>query len=227
LLYNHKNPSGGIFIAEIDEIELIARVKEARNEKPNASILVILHWNFDLEILPFPIHREFSRHLIDAGANLVAGHHAHCVQGGEMYKNGYIIYGLGNFFIPNNVFADQKLTFPEWTRTELVLEWKSDNNIAICHWFQYQHLNDQHELIHIETNNFETCPRLKALSPYREMNDLVYLKYFKSHRRKKRLIPVYVSYKNTFRNKLNTQFLKIRARFARHLAKRNIIKWQH
>jgi len=226
LLYNHKNPERGVFVAEINEQKLIAQLVKVRNEKPGAAIVVAFHWNFDLETLPFPMHRQFSRHLIDAGADLVVGHHAHCVQGGEKYKNGYIIYGLGNFFIPNNVFAKQKLSFPDWAKTELILEWNPESKKALCHWFTYQHQNEQHELIHIETNDFETCPRLKSFSPYLDMDDKSYLAYFKTHRRKKNLIPVYDSYKNTNRNKLKTCFLKSRARFARFLAKRNIIKWQ-
>lgn len=226
LLYNHKNPEKGIFVAEINENELIAQIIKVRKEKPNAAIVVVLHWNFDLETLPFPMHRQFSRSLIGAGADLVAGHHAHCVQGGERYKDGYIVYGLGNFFIPQNAFAGGKLAFPVWAKTELILEWDPINKKTLCHWFEYQHQNGQHELIHLETNEFEACPRLKFFSPYREMNDAAYLTYFKAHRRKKRLIPVFTSYKNKTINQFSTRILKLRARFARFLAKRNVIKWQ-
>ena len=38
-----------------------------------------------------------SRAAIDAGADLVVGHHSHVVQPIEQYKNGWIAYGLGNF----------------------------------------------------------------------------------------------------------------------------------
>lgn len=50
------------------------------------------------------MHRLFAKALIDAVANVVAGAHSHCVQGGEKYKDGYIVYGLGNFFLPHNFF---------------------------------------------------------------------------------------------------------------------------
>ncbi|MBK8078814.1 MAG: CapA family protein [Saprospiraceae bacterium] len=33
----------------------------------------------------------------DEGVNFIVGCHSHCVQGGEKYKDGYIVYGLGNF----------------------------------------------------------------------------------------------------------------------------------
>ncbi len=34
---------------------------------------------------------------IDAGADVVIGHHAHILQGVEYYNGGVIVYGLGNF----------------------------------------------------------------------------------------------------------------------------------
>ncbi len=34
---------------------------------------------------------------IDAGADVVMGHHAHILQGIEFYRDGVIVYGLGNF----------------------------------------------------------------------------------------------------------------------------------
>jgi poly-gamma-glutamate capsule biosynthesis protein CapA/YwtB (metallophosphatase superfamily) len=38
-----------------------------------------------------------ARTAIDAGADLVIGHHAHVLQGVEFYQDGVIVYGLGNF----------------------------------------------------------------------------------------------------------------------------------
>ena len=34
---------------------------------------------------------------VDAGADLVIGHHPHVVQTMEQYKDRYILYSLGNF----------------------------------------------------------------------------------------------------------------------------------
>ena len=43
-----------------------------------------------------------AENLRDSGVNVVVGCHSHCIQGGELYKEGVIVYGLGNFFIPWN-----------------------------------------------------------------------------------------------------------------------------
>lgn len=40
---------------------------------------------------------NFAHAVIDAGADLVIGHHPHVVQTLEKYKGGYIFYSLGNF----------------------------------------------------------------------------------------------------------------------------------
>jgi len=227
LLYNHNNPDKGIYVAEIKEEELIMQVAKARSKNSDTAILVFLHWNFDLESLPFPLYRQFSERLIDAGANVIAGSHSHCVQGGEKYKDGYIVYGLGNFFVPHNVFANGKVSYPKFSNTELVLEWDCITNKAICHWFEYNYNGIDHALQHIGSENFEKSERLKEFSPYQNMSHTEYIQYFKKNRRKKILIPVYSDFKDVLTNRTYTFLLKKRAQIARILAKNNLIKWQH
>ncbi len=41
--------------------------------------------------------RDLSRAVIDAGADIVVGHHAHILRGIEMYSGKPIYHGLGNF----------------------------------------------------------------------------------------------------------------------------------
>lgn len=227
LLYNHLNPRSGIYVAEINETRLIKRIKEYKEKDQSASIVVFLHWSLDLETLPFPMCRQFARDVIEAGAGLVVGSHSHCVQGGERYKEGYIVYGLGNFFIPHHHFINGKLVYPGFSKTEMALEWDPEKNIAICHWFSYLYQDGSHQLIYLESDHFENSQLLKEYSPFAGMTDKEYLAYFKKNRRKKILIPVYTDYHKKVRNFLNTHILKDRAHIARLLAKINIIKWQN
>jgi poly-gamma-glutamate synthesis protein (capsule biosynthesis protein) len=226
LLYNQNNPSGGIYIAEIEEQKLLRAVSLTKIEHPESKVAVYLHWNFDLETLPFPMHRQYARALIDNGADLVVGAHSHCVQGGEMYKDGYIVYGLGNFYIPHHVFANGKIAYPIWSATELLLEWNPATNKATCHWFEYIE-NNTIPLLYLGSDDFACCSRLKSFSPYREMNEKEYIRYFRKNRRKKLLIPVFADYRAQRVNRIKTAFLIGRARFARWLAKNNLIKWQN
>ena len=227
LLYNHDNPRLGVHVAELNEENLIEQVKKLKQSSPELTILVYIHWSLDLEKLPFPMYRQFSRALIDAGTTLVAGTHSHCVQGGEKYKEGYIIYGLGNFFIPHHVYAGGILKFPEFSKLTLAFELNELTNTAVCHWFEYRNQENEKTLRYLGSEDFEGSKRLREHSPFREMNDMEYIRYYKSNRRKKNLIPVYRDYKQKKLNFLYTRILISRAKLAHFMARLHIIKWQN
>lgn len=226
LLYKRKNPTNGIYIAEIEELKLLNSIRFESETSPSAVLTVFLHWNLDQEILPFPMYRQFAMDLIDAGCKIVVGCHSHCVQGGEKYKDGYIIYGLGNFFIPENVFISGKLKYPEFSKTELVFEWDILNEIAICHWFEFQNNSLSQKLVFLGSEKFELSDTLTRYSPFKNMSSKEYFNYFKNHRRKRFLIPIFRNYKSKYFNLLLLFTLKSRAKIAHQLAILNIIDWQ-
>jgi poly-gamma-glutamate capsule biosynthesis protein CapA/YwtB (metallophosphatase superfamily) len=59
--------------------------------------IVLLHSGYEYISAPSPPQQAAARLAIDAGADLVIGHHSHVLQGVEYYADGVIIYGLGNF----------------------------------------------------------------------------------------------------------------------------------
>lgn len=60
-------------------------------------IVVSFHWGKELHCFPEAYQREYAHLSIDAGADLVLGHHPHVLQGIEFYHNVPIVYSLGNF----------------------------------------------------------------------------------------------------------------------------------
>jgi poly-gamma-glutamate synthesis protein (capsule biosynthesis protein) len=60
-------------------------------------VIVSFHWGSEQATAPRPYQLEAARAAIDAGADAVIGHHPHVLQGIERYKNGIILYSLGNF----------------------------------------------------------------------------------------------------------------------------------
>jgi poly-gamma-glutamate synthesis protein (capsule biosynthesis protein) len=60
---------------------------------------VIVSWHNGIEYSHAPMlpARRRCRELIDAGADIILGHHPHVAQGMEYYKHGVILYSLGNF----------------------------------------------------------------------------------------------------------------------------------
>ena len=225
LLYHQKNPTSDVYVATIQFNKLVQRVKACKQLNTNAIIVVYVHWSIDFETLPYPMYRQFAQNLILAGAKIVAGCHAHCVQGGEAFNDGFIVYGLGNFFLPNNIFANGKLKSPAFAATQLALEYNIDTNTATCHWFNYAFENNQHQVTCIASNQFNSCALLKKYTPYQAMDAKAYIAFFKKNRRKKILIPLFTTYNNTLQLSIQTNLLKTRAIVARLLARVRIIKW--
>ena len=71
---------------------------DVRAARADVDWLVIYnHWGREDQTDPMPQQRALARGLVDAGADLVVGTHAHVVQPTERYKGKLIAYGLGNF----------------------------------------------------------------------------------------------------------------------------------
>lgn len=92
-----RTADGALGVALWQRPDLIDRVRAARGE---CDLLVVsLHWGDEHVAWPSPEQLRVSRMLIDAGADVVAGHHAHVFQGCERYRHGVVAYGLGGVTI--------------------------------------------------------------------------------------------------------------------------------
>ncbi|MEZ4651701.1 MAG: CapA family protein [Candidatus Eisenbacteria bacterium] len=62
-------------------------------------VVVILHWGGVSEEAdyPHPSQIEIAHRLVEAGAQLVVGHHPHTLQPDEQVGSGWVFYSLGNF----------------------------------------------------------------------------------------------------------------------------------
>ncbi|UFS69140.1 CapA family protein [Geomonas sp. RF6] len=60
-------------------------------------VVVSLHWGDEFVSGPSAEIVDLGRKVIDAGACLVVGHHPHVLQEAEAYRDGIILYSLGNF----------------------------------------------------------------------------------------------------------------------------------
>lgn len=91
---------GGIASAKgADQARLIAAVQAAR---PNADTLVVdLHWGEEGATCPTPRQQELAQALVDAGADIVVGSHAHRVLTAGRLGSALVDYGLGNFVFYN------------------------------------------------------------------------------------------------------------------------------
>jgi len=66
--------------------------------KDQADIIIIsFHWGNEYVHLPTVQQKELAHAAIDAGADVIIGHHPHVLEGIEKYNDGLIFYSMGNF----------------------------------------------------------------------------------------------------------------------------------
>ena len=82
---------------------LLNRVKAIKMADSTAVVIVNLHWGAEHTLRPLPQQRLEAHALIDAGADVIIGHHTHTLQTTETYRGKPIFYSIGNF-----IFDQQK-----------------------------------------------------------------------------------------------------------------------
>lgn len=81
----------------------VADVASARKQADY--VIVSFHWGTEGSGTVKAYQRAAAQRAIDAGADVIIGHHPHVLQGVERYKKGIIFYSLGNF-----IFASKSRT---------------------------------------------------------------------------------------------------------------------
>jgi poly-gamma-glutamate synthesis protein (capsule biosynthesis protein) len=81
--------------------DLSAMVEDVRRAKEQADLVFVsMHWG--IHFIPAVLadyQKEMAYAAIDAGADLIIGHHAHILKGAEVYKGKVIFYSIGNYAI--------------------------------------------------------------------------------------------------------------------------------
>lgn len=106
-LYNYlgsdfKKPVPLDFTVKVNMYEkekIIADIRKLKSEVDH--IVLIFHWGTRVEegLCPDWYQMQDAKLFIDAGADIIIGHHSHTFQPYEVYKGKFIFYSLGNFCI--------------------------------------------------------------------------------------------------------------------------------
>lgn len=88
-----KNDNHFAVLTENNVLETIEQMKQL-----NANLIILsLHWGNEYIQIPSYQQRKMAYKFIDAGVDIIAGHHPHVIQPHEEYKGKHIFYSLGNF----------------------------------------------------------------------------------------------------------------------------------
>ena len=97
-------------------MDIIDNAKTINDARGKADfVFVIVHGGHEYYNLPSPRMQKQYRFYAEQGADIVVGHHTHCISGNEIHNGVPIYYSLGNFLFTS------KSTIEDWY-TGLVLE---------------------------------------------------------------------------------------------------------
>jgi poly-gamma-glutamate capsule biosynthesis protein CapA/YwtB (metallophosphatase superfamily) len=79
---------------------LVVEVERAR--AVSDTVVVFLHWGIETHTCPSGDQQALAQALVDAGADIIVGGHAHRVQSAGRLGDALVGYGLGNFLFKEN-----------------------------------------------------------------------------------------------------------------------------
>lgn len=86
---------------KLDEATIVERIRSLKEEGADFVIFAV-HWGTEYDYSPASTQKNLAHAAIDAGADVVWGHHPHVLQPIEYYGSGVIFYSLGNFSFGGN-----------------------------------------------------------------------------------------------------------------------------
>lgn len=96
--FYHPNGAAGHGFPGLSEYTPAAMRQRVAALREQADVVVVsLHWGEEYQPRSNAEQQRVGRMLIDAGADIVVGHHPHVAQEVEEYNGGWILYSLGNF----------------------------------------------------------------------------------------------------------------------------------
>ncbi|MDQ8192800.1 CapA family protein [Coraliomargarita sp. SDUM461004] len=145
-------------------------------------IVVNLHWGIENVFYPTYDQIHMAHAIIDAGVDVIIGHHQHVYQGMEEYGDGVIFYGLGNFIMPD---LQYKYQYQDGPILEKKLKQLQENKEAIIAQIDFSPEGFKYKIIPVkQTGN--AIPQIANFDewsiPYAEINEKL-LSFIKKKRR--------------------------------------------
>ena len=191
----------------MEPCHVLETVQREKEKNPSSALVVLPHWNYEMELYPQPAHRQLAFAVIEAGADAVIGHHTHRVGGLEFHKGKMIGYSIGNWWLPHCVYFDGAVTYQEDACLQLALEWLPNQEVQ-AHWYKYR--PDDHLLVYRNSEAVSKSVELQRRTPFAGMDHQTYCQWFQKHRIKKKMLPVYADYRQNYINRLKDRYVLLR-----------------
>jgi hypothetical protein len=90
-------PRGKEYLVSITELNQMQ--EEIGHLRGLVDVLVVsMHWGMEYQLTPSQGQQEIARFIVDAGADIIFGHHPHVLQMYEEIGKTKVFYSLGNFY---------------------------------------------------------------------------------------------------------------------------------
>jgi len=125
LAYVHKDThpmipeSSDTLINYFDEEKISKEIGDIRNKCD--LIILSIHWGMDYSFYPTKYQRLAGHKLIDAGIDVIMGHHPHTLQPFEKYKDGLIFYSLGSLCFGDFIFEGKLRSLKLKTKQSMIV----------------------------------------------------------------------------------------------------------
>ena len=91
--YAGESAPGVAFFDLEQTVEMVGHLK-----KTSDYVVLLIHWGLEEYLYPSPDQRKQAKILVEAGVDLILGHHPHVLQGTESIQTSLVNYSAGNFF---------------------------------------------------------------------------------------------------------------------------------
>ena len=146
-------------------------INDIKELKQHVDFVVIsIHWGGRVEggLYPDWDQPKNARTLIDAGADLIIGHHSHTFQPYEKYKGKFIFYSLGNFCFSDYWFNNELNIMPERRMISTIIEVNFEaDRISVMPDFYFnrmtyfEHYPNYSKIVQLRNLNFSIMRRIK------------------------------------------------------------------
>jgi len=124
-----------------DANDLTKLSADIKTLKPQVDFLIVsMHAGTEYQRHPNQLQKNIAHTAIDAGADLIIGHHPHWIQDAEQYQGKWIFYSLGNFVFDQMWSQDTKegltvkISFENKTISKIELQPVIIEDFSIPRW---------------------------------------------------------------------------------------------